>query len=221
MLQYNTTSWHFRLVLYVFGKNFFTERDSIDYDATEKTNTLVWTRKPKIVNFCPYCRGILWSALSLPFVFVWRLFPHKKKQLTHEETMKRLNRRGNIMKSACGIIQFPLAALRIIDEDYITAAFQITFGVVLILMFITKSSGGTPIAFQYFGPPVKKYFVPFIRIVIKFIGKYWPKRKHTPKKDFIKKQKSPSLFKIYLIENHDKFCPPIAFIDPNDTKVRV
>ncbi len=218
MLQFDTTSWHYRLVLYGFGVNFFTEKDNIDFDETEKTNKVVWTRKPKVVNFCPYCRGVLWSVLSLPFVYVWRLFPHKKKVLTHEETMKRLNRRGNIMKSVGGSIQFPLAAIRIIDGDYIAGAIQMAFGVVLILMFISKDPGRTPIAIQYLGPPFKKYFGPPIRVIIKFVAKYWPKKKHVPKKEI---PKNPSLLKTYFTENHDKFCPPVCFVDPNDTKVRV
>jgi hypothetical protein len=220
MLQFNTDSWHYRLVLYVFGKNFFTEQDTLDFDECEKTGTLVWIRKPKVVNFCPYCRGVLWSTLSLPFVYVWRLFPHKKKTLTHEETMKRLIRRGNIMKSLGGAIQFPLAALRIMDGDYVTAAVQIIFGVTLILMFISPGSDRTPIVYKYLGPPMKKYLGPSISVILKFISKHWPKKKQMAKKEIIK-PKSPSLLMTYLETNHSKICPPVAFVDPNDTKVRV
>ena len=54
MIHFNDNSWHYRLVLYVFGKNFFTERDTIDADIFDKTNNIVWTRKPKLVNFCHY-----------------------------------------------------------------------------------------------------------------------------------------------------------------------
>ncbi|KKK55558.1 hypothetical protein LCGC14_3073370, partial [marine sediment metagenome] len=37
MLQFDTTSWHYRLVMYVFGENFFTEKDTLDFDAADKT----------------------------------------------------------------------------------------------------------------------------------------------------------------------------------------
>ena len=220
MLQFDTTSWHYRLVMYVFGENFFTEKDTLDFDATDKTGRLVWTRKPKVVNFCPYCRGVLWSTLSLPFVYVWRLFPHKKKTLTHEETMKKVTLRGNIMKSIAGAIQFPLAIMRLIEGDYLLAGIQFALGVMIILMFISTSTERTPIMFRYLGPPMKKYLGPPIRVIVKFILKHWPKKKLTATKEMAK-PKNPSLLKIYLETNHSKICPPIAFVDPNDTQVRV
>ena len=92
MIHFNNDSWHYRLVLYVFGKNFFIEKDGIDFAAMEKQfgpnlptdyHNMIYKIKPKVVNFCPYCRGVLWSALSLPFVYVWRIFfpydPTKEK----------------------------------------------------------------------------------------------------------------------------------------------
>ena len=33
--------------------------------------------------------------------------------------------------------------------------------------------------------------------------------------------KNPSLFLAYLKSNHNKICPPIAFVNDNDTEVRV
>jgi len=220
MLQFNTDSWHYKLVMYVFGENFFTEKDTLDFDASEKIGTLVWTRKPKVVNFCPYCRGVLWSTLSLPFVYVWRLFPHKKKTFTHEETMKRITRRGNIIKIMAGAIQFPFAAMRIIDGDYLTASIQIALGVMVILMFVSSGTKSTPIMYRYLGPPMKKYLGPPIRVIVKFILKHWPKKKQTAEMEMTK-PKNPSLLKAYLETNHSKICPPIAFVDSNDTKTRV
>ena len=90
MIVFNTSSWHYKLVLYVFGKNFFTEKDTVDFDRYGKDREIIWTRKPKVVNFCPYCRGVLAAFWMIPFVFIWRKFPHKKKELTHDEIMKRI-----------------------------------------------------------------------------------------------------------------------------------
>ena len=221
MIQFDISSWHFRLVMYVFGENFFTEKDGIDYEKSDKTNSIVWNTKPKVVNFCPYCRAVLWGSLSLPFVFVWRLFPHKEKKFqTHAETMKKLNRRGNIIKSAGGTLQFPLALFRIADGDYIVAAIQITFGVMLILAFVS-SPGQPPIIYKYLGPPIKKYLVPYIKIFVDYIAKHFFEKKQTSQKDVPPKDPTPNLLVTYFKTNHHKICPTIAFVDPNDTEVRI
>ncbi len=203
MLQYNITSWHFRLVLYVFGKNFFTEPDTIDAKASEKALRLIFTRKPKVVNFCPYCRAVLFGTISLPFVYIWRKLPHKpKKEKTREEIMKSLKIKNILVRSIAGGINISLGIGKIFEGEYGFAILQITIGLVLIFVF----------QFAY-------VFSPGLKILVKFFEKHWPKKKI--KKDKVKTPKSPSLVKLYFTENHDKFCPPIAFVDPNDTEVRV
>ena len=202
MLLYHTDSWHYLLVLYVLGKNFFTERDTIDYDKTNKTNTIVWTRKPRVINFCPYCRAVLWGVMAFPFVSIWRLFPHKpKKEKSHEEIMKGMRRKNILVRCFAGGINFALGIHRIIYEEYILGAIQIGIGVVLIIVF------------QY-----PQWFAPPLRYLFKFFEKLWPKKKQKQKEE--KPLKSPSFIKTYLTENHDKFCPPVAFVDSNDTEIR-
>lgn len=203
MLQYNTTSWHFILVMYVFGKNFFTEIDTLNAEATEKAMRLVFTRKPKVVNFCPYCRAVLFGAIFLPFVYIWRKLPHKpKKEKTHEEIMKSLKIKNILVRSIAGGINIALGIGKIIEGEYGFAILQIVIGLVLIFVF------------QF-----AHVFSPGFKILVKFFEKHWPKKKI--KKYKVKTPKSPSLVKLYFTENHDKFCPPIAFVDPNDTEVRV
>ena len=36
MLLYHTDSWHYLLVLYVLGKNFFTEKDTVDISDKDR-----------------------------------------------------------------------------------------------------------------------------------------------------------------------------------------
>lgn len=204
MLQYNNTSWHFRLVLYVFGNNFFTERDSIDVAATEKAKDLVFTRKPKIVNFCPYCRAILWGVLSLPFVFVWRKIPHKeKKPLTHKEIMRKMRIRSIIVRLFAGGINIGLGLPKVLAAanmvEFYLGLIQIVIGVFLIFMF-----------------PIGKFLFPYILKLIKFVSKYLPE-----KKIMSNKPQRPSLIMAYLHTKHLRICPPVAFVDPNDTETRV
>ena len=137
-----------------------------------------------------------------------------------EGTVKRITRRGNIIKIMAGAIQFPFAAMRIIDGDYLTASIQIALGVMVMLMFVSSGTKSTPIMVRYLGPSMKKYLGPPTRIIVKFILKHWPKKKQTVM-EIPKKPKNPSLLKTYLETNHSKICPPIAFVDSNDTKTRV
>ena len=203
MLLYHTTSWHYLLVLYVFGKNFFTEKDDIDMDATTKANKIIWTRKPRVVNFCPYCRAVLYSVIAFPFVWIWKKLPHKpKKEKTHAEIMKSMRIKNILIRSIAGSINIVLGLSKIPDGEYVLAAVQIAIGIGLIFLF-----------------QVAHVMAPGFRKFVKFIEKYWPEKKqYTPEKQ--KLIKNPNFLKIYLTENHDKFCPPIAFVDKNDTEIR-
>ena len=202
MFVFDTSSWHYKIVLYVLGKNFFTEKDTIDYDQTEKRNTVIWTRKPRIVNFCPYCRAVLYSVVSFVFVWIWRQLPHKpKREKTHAEIMKSLRRKNIAVRCIAGGINIGLGLSKIPQGEYTLAAVQIIIGIALLFMFQFA---------HLMAPPFK--------ILYKFIEKYWPE-----KKQYIPKNQKPNnsnFLKIYLTENHDKFCPPIAFVDKNDTEIR-
>lgn len=203
MLLYNTDSWHYVLVLYVLGKNFFTERDTIDFHKSQKFKTVIWTRKPRVINFCPYCRAVLWSVMAFPFIALWRQFPHKpKKEKTHDEIMRNLKRKNIAIRFIAGGINIALGIGRLLQQEYAVAAIQIGIGIFLILVF------------QY-----PQWFAPPFRFLYKLFAKFWTKKKQK-KQELQKPVKSPSFIKTYLTENHDKFCPPVAFVDPNDTEIR-
>jgi len=223
MIHFNDDSWHYRLVLYVFGKNFFTERDSINWDIYEKTTDIIWTRKPKVVNFCPYCRGILWSVLSLPFVYVWRIFfPHDPtKEMTHAETMKRMKIRGILIRSIAGSVQFPFALMNYLGGNFEIAIVQVFIGFIIIttVAFIPENKH----ALKFFSsPPGKlilkilatpiKYLWLSIKPIVKRISKYFDEKEE---KKLIK-AKNPNIVVTYLQSKHHALCPPVCFIDKID-----
>jgi len=199
MIVFDINSWHYKLILYTFGKNFFLDTSELDWTAIKEIDStklidMSWNdypriEKPKTVNLCPYCRGIVGSVVTLPFVFLWRLFPHKpKKQITHAEIMKRSERNSNIVRCvfAGGFASY--GVYKIIDGDYFMGLFY--FG---LAVFNLKS------------PEILKW-------VITRLSKIpLPKRK--PKVIKNKEPKKPSKILDIISQKHDAICPPIFFVD--------
>ena len=232
MIHFNDDSWHYRLVLYVFGKNFFIEKDGLDFAAMEKAfdpklpsedRRIIYKTKPKVVNFCPYCRGVLWSALSLPFVYVWRsFFPHDPtKELTHEQTMRRMKIRGILIRSIAGCVQFPFALGNYLAGNYEIAIFQVFIGI-LIITTLALFPGNKRIA-KFFNSPLNKqirkilvipfkYIYQLIDPIINHIVKYFEEKD----KNKVIKAKNPNIVVTYLQSTHHALCPPVCFIDKID-----
>jgi len=62
------------------------------------------------------------------------------------------------------------------------------------------------------------------KYLFEYIAKWSDKRekkKIKEEKPEIEKIKNPSLFLAYLKSNHSKVCPPVTFVENNDTEVRV
>jgi len=60
------------------------------------------------------------------------------------------------------------------------------------------------------------------KYLFEYIAKILEKREEKKEKDETPKlPKNPSLLFTYLHSKHSKVCPPIAFVDDNDTEVRV
>jgi len=88
MIVFDINSWHYKLILYTFGKNFFLDTSELDWKAIKEIDStklidMTWNNyprieKPKTVNLCPYCRAVVASTVLLPLVFLWRLFPYSK-----------------------------------------------------------------------------------------------------------------------------------------------
>ncbi len=232
MIHFNNDSWHYRLVLYVFGKNFFIEKDGLDFTAMEKAfdpklpvedRRIIYKIKPKVVNFCPYCRGVLWSALSLPFVYGWRIFfPHDPtKERTHAETMRRMKIRGIFIRSIAGSVQFPFALMNYLGENFEIAIVQVFIGI-LIITTLALFPGNKHVS-KFFNSPVNKQIrkilvIPFkclwqlIDPIINHIVKYFENKD----KNKVIKAKNPNIVVTYLQSKHHALCPPVCFIDKSD-----
>jgi hypothetical protein len=232
MIHFNNHSWHYRLVLYVFGKNFFIEKDGLDFAAMEKAfdpklpiedRRIIYKTKPKVVNFCPYCRGVLWSALSLPIVYVWRtLFPHDPtKEMTHAQTMRRMKIRGILIRSIAGSVQFPFALMNYLGGNFEIAIVQVFIGFAIIGTFVIFP--GNKRISKFFNSPINKQIrkilgTPFkylwilIKPLINHIVKYFEEKdKNKPMK-----AKNPNIVVTYLQSKHHALCPPVCFIDKRD-----
>lgn len=196
MIQFNTDSWHFRFVMYVFGDSFFTEKGNLDIDATTKTNEIVWTRNPKVVNFCPYCRAVVAAITLLPFAWISKKIPRKEKK--HKPfDIKKSRRNTKIIRivAMIGIGLFGVHQLYL--GSYWLAAFHFSVA-----------------SFQIWGT-----------LVFRWYGNWYERKMAKKRKDAKLKipneKNNPSLLMTYLHTNHSKICPPVAFVDKNDTETRV
>ncbi len=219
MFVFDTSSWHYNLVLYVFGKTFFFNKtvdskkiikkiESLEEKARKehpnddhaienvlRSNYLyddeeIYAYSPKSINFCPYCRAVLWSVLLFPFAAILKLIPKRKKK---PFDIKKSKRNTKILKVSVIVIFAIWGTSNLIQGNYFMAAFQY----------------GTA-SFQLWG---------------KYLFDYLAKRaaKREDKKTNVTistTSKNPSLFSAYLKTHHHKICPPVTFVDKNDTEIR-
>lgn len=222
MFVFDTSSWHYNLVLYVFGKTFFSNKTVDSNKIRKKIEALedktrkehpnddhaienvlrgsylyddeeIYTFTPKTVNFCPYCRAVLWSVLLSPFAVISKLIPKRKKK---PFDIKKSRRNIKILKIAVmGFISI-FAILALIDGNYGLAAFHFTVA-----------------SFQIWGKYVFNWYV-------KWYAKREDKKIQKQKPEELTKTKNSSLFSAYLKMHHHKICPPVTFVDKNDTEIR-
>ena len=207
MLLYHTGSWHYRLVLYIFTNEFFLETDGLDFEAMESQYDpqtkqegefkFIYKKKTKTINFCPYCRAVVAAITCLPFVYLWRLYPHKPKpKKTHAETMKSMNRKSWIVRILGVSFLVGIGIKNIIfgmeDNTYIIGIVELIASVVILSGYV-------------WAPPM-------IRWIILHSPKW--ERKHKPVK--IKKPREPSKIMQKIQSKHDVYCPPIFFVEDID-----
>lgn len=188
-IVYSTSSWHYRLIVYIFSVEFFLETDGLDYKAMdavdiEKGFTIIYKKKSRTVNLCPYCRAVVGAVIMLPFIMLWRLFPHKEKIQTHKEIMKRSQRNSRIVICLVAAVMAGFGIWRLSTESYFLAVFY--FGFALFNLFSVR--------------------------IFKWIATRLPERQFKEKP--IKKQSSK--FVKTITEKHDLICPPIFFIDKTE-----
>jgi hypothetical protein len=194
-LIFDKNSWHYRLIVYIFTSNFFLETDGIDVEAMQTINMekdfkIIYKKKPRTVNLCPYCRAVVGAVIMFPFIVLWRLFPHKQKKYTHAEIMKRSQRNTKIARIAVAAFMGIMGVWKLIDGDFFMASFY--FGMVIFNL----------------------YSVPIFR----WIAKNMPKRKFKQKPIKESKPKEPSKIVKSIAEKHDIICPPIFFIEKEDVE---
>lgn len=190
MFVFNTNSWHFKIVKYVFGESFFTEK-KINLDKTIHTQNITYDSVPKIVNLCPYGRALMIAIPLLPIAWIAKKIPKRKGK---PFDIKKSRRNTKIIRIAAIIGISIFGVHQLVLGNYPMAIFHFTVA-----------------SFQIWG----KYLFDWYR---KWYEKRMAKKIKNP---FISnKKKNPSLVMTYLQTNHNKICPPIAFVDENDTEVR-
>ncbi len=207
-LVFNKKAWHYKLILYVWSERFFLDTSELDWKAMEgmkgdEIMDMGWQNvprlsKPKTVNLCPYCRAVVASVATLPLVFLWRLFPHKKTERTRAEIMKRSERSSKIIRYsvAGGFVAF--GVWKIIDGDWEWSIFYF-----VLAAFNTKS------------PEIFKWVTTKLNPFLDRLFNWQHKRKKESKPKTMKV--TPEFFK-KLSEKHDAICPPIFFVDVKDAK---
>lgn len=192
--------------MWTWGKHFFedSEIDMKAYMALDSTKmeNLSWEEMPKkytskTVNFCPYCRALVGATITAPFVYLWRLFPHKKKEpLTREGIKKAARRRTITMLLIVFGINGGLATKNLIYGEFIQAAVQI--GIISFVVVGFKGSAPIGKALMKLSDWIAKHRKPKVKV----------KKVKIPKK--------PSKLKQKLVEKHNLICPPIFFVDVKD-----
>jgi len=240
MLQYTTSSWHYKLVNYVFGKSFFFEEgldhDKIreermmledktrkefpnDDDALEKTynefhmrmfqdpSFIIYTEK-KATSFCPYCRAVITSMIVFPFVALYKLLPKRKpKKFDLKERRKRLEIHSKIIRYTFGGLNIGLGIKYVVFDNLIELSI-IMFALGIGLIFLDQTAIVIRKIFNSANFCYKK-----IKKVLFDIGILKVKTKKIP---IPKEPKTPNFVQAFFTENHDKYCPPVSFVDEVD-----
>jgi hypothetical protein len=184
----------------------------IDFEALESIRgedlkKISWKGLPrkytsKTVNFCPYCRAMIGAVMTAPFVYLWRLYPHKPKPpMTREQILKNSRRRTWISIGIAAGINIGFGVLRLITwletgefSELVGATIQISIGI----LFLTAKLWGSR----------------FIKFII-MLSALMPHRKKIKKIKEPKPKKEHKTWK-KIASKHDIICPPIYFVKTKD-----
>ncbi len=152
-----------------------------------------YTFTPKRINFCPYCRAVVMSVIFFPFAVLKNLIPQRKKK---PFDIKKSQRNMKIIKIVLIGVFAVWGTIHLLNGEYWMAIFQYSVA-----------------SFQLWGKYLFEY-------TAKWAAKR-EKKKTKEDKPKVTKIQNSSLFLAYLKSNHDKVCPPVTFVENNDTAVRV
>lgn len=233
MLQYDINSWHYRLVLYVYGEEFFSAKyidhsmlkTDEDIERMFKSPEEFSKTRPKHVNFCPYCRAVVVSIVLLPGAAILKRIPTKKrKEMTLEELKKNREKRMRILFGILATYHFIVGFTNIVvlEDSFWWGFVQIGFGL-MFLFFPEVSKIIKKIIshlISFYNKPKSKLVRSKIRNagikikpalvrlkILKIKIKIKPRKIHRPH--------SPPFIKAFFSEKHDKYCPPVFFVDKN------
>ena len=208
--------------MYVFGNSFFFEKhfdhnkvvkklDKVEEKSRKENpddhnlekahdqffsnifdNDDYYTFTPKRINFCPYCRAVVMSSILFPFAILKNLIPQRKKK---PFDIKKSERNTKILK---------IVVMAIIGSFGVHQTILGNYGLALFHFSVAS--------FQIWGKYLFEWYANWYKNRLK------KKQKEEEPKSEIK---NPSLFLAYLKSNHSKVCPPVTFVDNNDTAVRV
>jgi len=235
-IVYGTRSWHYRLVLYVYGEEFFTIRyfdhsciktDEDLQKMFESPNEFQKT-KPKHVNFCPYCRAVVVSIVLLPFAAILKRIPKKtRKDMTLEELKKSREKRMRMLFGILASYHFVMGFINIIvmKDSFWWGFIQIVFGImflffpevskiikksVLHLISLYNKPKSVVIRSKIRNAAIKMKPALVKLKILKIKIKIKPRK--------IPRPHSPPFIKAFFTENHEKYCPPIFFVDTSEEK---
>jgi len=184
--------------------------------------------RPKHVNFCPYCRAVVISIVLLPLAAILKRIPVKKrKDMTFEELRKNREKRLQIILGLIASYHFVNGFLYIIlmDDDSILWGFvQIGFGIMFLFFpeVINIIKKTIPYLISFYNKPKSVLVRSKIRNVGTKIKPALVRLKILKVKIKIKPHislpHSPPFIKSFFTEKHDKYCPPIFFVDTSKRK---
>jgi len=239
MLQYATSSWHYKLVNFVYGQSFFFD-SNLDHEKIRKERTILEDRtrrefpnddevleksynefhmhvfhddsfmkytEKKQTSFCPYCRAVVVSLTVFPFVVLYKLFPKRKpKKFDLKERKRRMERRSLMIRVVCGGLNIGLGVTSILNNTIESGIMQIVIGIGLIFMdqsaiIVRKIFNSVYFCYK----KIKKLLFDFGILKVK-----------TKKIPEPQKPKTPNFVQAFFAENHNKYCPPVTFVDESD-----
>ena len=218
MFVFNIKSWHYKLVNYVFGDSLFVEKE-FDMDATIKIVAEEETR------FYSKWRNLSSDELKKQY----DLFKQKRTKLIYKSIPKVVNLCPYMRAVIAAVTLFPFAIIakripkrkeRPFDikksRRNMKIAKIVVIGVFAVWGTINLLQGDYWIAaFQYGAASFQWWGKYLFEYIAKRAAKREKKKEDTPKLS-----RNPSLISTYLHSHHSKICPPIAFVDDNDTEVR-
>ena len=218
MFVFNINSWHYKLVNYVFGDFLFVDK-KLDLEATMK----------KFAEEEALFHNKWRNAHSDEIKKQYDLFKQKRSKMIYKSIPKVVNLCPYLraVVAACILFPFAIIAKRIPkrkEKPFDIKKSRRNMKIVKIVVIGIFAVWGTQhLLDENYWMALFQYSVASFQWWGKYLFEYIAKRaakREKKKDDSSKLSKNPSLISTYLHTHHNKICPPIAFVDDNDTEIR-